>query len=145
MKDERQVEEMAKIIDDRLIEARNWLGSMNRGEGYWIAQELIKHYQPKLPEGSVVLTKEEYKTLYNDERASYYRAENLAIENDLLNRKLIDARKKMAREILNEVYSKLTEPSTWKAMRNWWLNNGECKQLNALLDEIAICIGVEEK
>ena len=60
MTDEKMIEEMAKIIDDRLIEARNWLGSMNRKEGYWIAQELIKHYQPKLPEGAVVLTKEEY-------------------------------------------------------------------------------------
>ena len=54
-----------------------------------------------IPEGSVVLSKEEHKQLYNEERASYYRAENLAIENDLLNRKLIDARKETAREFAN--------------------------------------------
>ena len=64
MKDkEKQIEEMAKIIDDRLLEARNWLGSMNKGEGYWIAQELVKHYQQKIPEDSVVLTREEYDNL----------------------------------------------------------------------------------
>lgn len=56
----RQIEEMAKIIDDRLIEARGYLGSMNKGEGYWIAQKLIEHYQPKLTEDNVVFTKEEY-------------------------------------------------------------------------------------
>ena len=64
MKDkEKQIEEMAKDIDDRLIEARGWLGSMNRGKGYWIAQKLIEHYQPKLPEDSVVLSREEYEKL----------------------------------------------------------------------------------
>lgn len=60
---EKQIEEMAKVIDDRLIEARSWLGSMNRGEGYWIAQKLVEHYQPKLPEDSVVLSREEYEKL----------------------------------------------------------------------------------
>ena len=55
------IEEMAKVIDDRLLEARNYLGSMNKGEGYWIAQKLVEHYQPKIPEGSVVLSKEEYE------------------------------------------------------------------------------------
>ena len=56
---QKQIEEMAKLIDDRLIEARGYLGSMNKGEGYWIAQKLIERYQPKLPENAVVLTKEE--------------------------------------------------------------------------------------
>lgn len=60
MNKEQQIEEMAKVIDDRLIEARVWLGSMNRGKGYWIAQKLVENYQPKLPEDSVVLSREEY-------------------------------------------------------------------------------------
>lgn len=51
---EKQIEEMAKIIDDRLLEANAWIGSMNKGEGYWIAQELVKHYQPKPSKDSVV-------------------------------------------------------------------------------------------
>ena len=62
------IEEMAKVIDDRLIEARCWLGSMNRGEGYWIAQKLIEHYQPKLPEDSVVLSREELEKKLQLER-----------------------------------------------------------------------------
>lgn len=37
MTKQEQIEEMAKVIDDRLIEARCWLSSMNRGEGYWIS------------------------------------------------------------------------------------------------------------
>lgn len=62
---------------------------------------LYKQGYRKISEGSVVLSKEEHKQLYNDERASYYRAENLAIENDLLNRKLIDARKETAEKFVN--------------------------------------------
>ena len=65
MKDkEKQIEEMAKHIDDRLIDARGYLGSMNKGEGYWIAQKLVEHYQPKLPEDSVVLSREELNKNY---------------------------------------------------------------------------------
>lgn len=63
MTKQEQISEMAKIIDNRLIEARGYLGSMNKGEGYWIAQKLIEHYQPKLPKDSVVLTKDELKKL----------------------------------------------------------------------------------
>ena len=71
MTKQEQIEEMAKIIDDRLIEANLWLGSMNKGKGYWIAEKLVEYYQPKLPEDSVVLSKEEYekiKSLYNTQR-----------------------------------------------------------------------------
>ena len=58
----KQIEEMAKIIDDRLIEARGYLGSMNKGEGYWIAQKLIEHYQPKIDKDKeVVLSRKEYE------------------------------------------------------------------------------------
>lgn len=60
---EKQIEKMAELIDNRLIEARGYLGSMNKGEGYWIAQKLIEYYQPKLPENAVVLTQDEW----NDE------------------------------------------------------------------------------
>lgn len=50
MKDkEKQIKEMAKVIDDRLIEARGYLGSMNKGEGYWIAQKLIEHTSQNSP------------------------------------------------------------------------------------------------
>ena len=68
MTKQEQIEQMAKIIDDRLIEANLWLGSMNKGKGYWIAQKLVEHYQPKLPEDSVVLSKEEYNLLINTKK-----------------------------------------------------------------------------
>lgn len=63
MNKEQQIEEMGKIIDNRLIEANCWLGTMYKGIGRWIAQKLVEHYQPKLPEDSVVLSKEEYNNL----------------------------------------------------------------------------------
>lgn len=54
-----QIKEMAKIIENRLIAANNVLGSMNKGEGYWIAEELLKYYQPKLPDHCVVVDTKE--------------------------------------------------------------------------------------
>ena len=68
MTDKEMIEEMAKIIDDRLLEANGWLGSMNKGEGHWIAQKLIEHYQPKLSKDSVVLPKSEYNDLVESKR-----------------------------------------------------------------------------
>lgn len=56
----KEIEEIAKLIDDRLIEARNWLGSMNRGEGYWIATALHNAGYRNVKD-KVVLSKEEYE------------------------------------------------------------------------------------
>ena len=64
---DKMIEEMAKVIDDRLIEANNYFGSMNKGTGYWIAQKLVEHYQPKIPEGSVVLTEDEVYEFRKDQ------------------------------------------------------------------------------
>lgn len=58
-----QIEQMARIIDDRLKEASLYIGSMNNGKGYWIAQKLVEYYQPKLPKDSVVLSRENYERL----------------------------------------------------------------------------------
>lgn len=85
-----QIEEMAKIIDNRLIEARCYLGSMNKGEGYWIAQKLVEYYQPKLPENSIVLSEEEWECLHNDYAKALYNARQ-------------QTRKETAKEILNTV------------------------------------------
>lgn len=95
-----QIEEMAKMIDDRLIEARGWLGSMNRGKGYWIAQKLVEHYQPKLPENSVVLTEEE---------AERFRGQTINIA-----KVKAQARKETAKEILER--GKYCMPS---GLRDW--------------------------
>ena len=60
---EEQIRKMARLIDDRLIEASGVLGSMNNGKGYWIAQKLIEYYQPKLSEDGVALLEQELDTL----------------------------------------------------------------------------------
>ena len=44
---EEQIIKMAELIDKRLEQAKGVLGSMNKGEGYWIAEELVKHYISK--------------------------------------------------------------------------------------------------
>lgn len=66
MDKEKQIEEMAKVIKD------TWLVDLE-GNTYSvcefldsvdiesIARELLKHYQPKLPKDSVVLSREEYQ------------------------------------------------------------------------------------
>jgi hypothetical protein len=71
MKDKEMIEEMAKIIDDRLIEANNYLGSMNKGEGYWIAQKLVEHYRPKIPEDSVVINGSKLAKLVEEVRQEF--------------------------------------------------------------------------
>ena len=85
MTKQEQIEEMAKMIDDRLIEANLWLGSMNKGKGYWIAEKLVEHYQPKLPEDSVVILREEYERLkrVENEKDRLYEIK-LDLENQLI-------------------------------------------------------------
>ena len=47
----QQIEEMAKIIYGYPLDQMS--------DCQYVASVLLKHYQPKLPEGSVVLTKEQ--------------------------------------------------------------------------------------
>jgi hypothetical protein len=61
---DKAIEEMAKIIDDRISLANNYLGSMNKGMGYWIAEELIKHYQHNIPQNALILIREEDQRLF---------------------------------------------------------------------------------
>lgn len=42
---EKEIEEMAEVIDNRISQASWYMGSMNKGKGYWIAQELINTYR----------------------------------------------------------------------------------------------------
>ena len=107
---QEQIDEMAKIIDDRLIEANLWLGSMNKGKGYWIAEKLVEHYQPKLPEDSVVLSREEYEMLANKYKNLEIKYSNLCDNyrlckdaNETLKQNVITTRKKTVKEILQEI------------------------------------------
>ena len=135
MKD-KQIEEMAKIIDDRLLEARNWLGSMNKGEGYWIAQELVKHYQPKLSEDSVVLSKEEYDDLQVGKDFDYGYHEGVKnTEAYYENFELTEARKETASEIFEEMLLFLQGETFHKGY--------ELKKVERKVREIAKKFGVE--
>ncbi len=125
MDKEKQILEMAKLIDDRLLEARNYLGSMNRGEGYWIAQKLIDFYQPKINDNEIVISKEEkqklLKEMYKQGKfdaiadlekdgkivISKEEYERLSIFTLTTARQIMEQeRKETAREILQELYSK---------------------------------------
>ena len=45
MNKEKEIEEMAEAIDKRLDEANEWIGSMNKGKGNWIAERLFPTYR----------------------------------------------------------------------------------------------------
>ena len=105
MTKQEQIEQMAKIIDDRLIEANLWLGSMNKGKGYWIAEKLVEHYQPKLPEDSVVLSKEEYNLLINIKKFFETADNEISAGNLLVYLKELIAQER--KETAEKIYTKI--------------------------------------
>ena len=69
MTKQEQIEEMAKAIRPILENRMDicFIPDLDKP----IAEELLKHYQPKLPKDSVVLSKEEYekiKSLYDSQK-----------------------------------------------------------------------------
>ena len=114
MTKQEQINEMAKIIDDRLIEANLWLGSMNKGKGYWIAEKLVEHYQPKLPKDSVVLSREEYEKLkrIEAEKDRLYEIK-LDLENQLIEKGWTDyegadeIEKRVSKETAEKIFKML--------------------------------------
>ena len=59
----KQIEEMAEILRDKCF---YYLRDTSVEASEKIAEELLKYYQPKLPEDGVVLSKEETELLKND-------------------------------------------------------------------------------
>ena len=111
MDKKKQIEEMAIIVEHACDDCNGNIDDClkcphKRHHEYYgcgeekTATELYEAGCRIIPEGAVVLTREEYKELYDSERASYYRAELLVVDNDLLARKLTDVRKETAREII---------------------------------------------
>ena len=120
----KQIEEMANFIH------RTEFVDISRYEEETIAKELLKHYQPKLPEDSVVLTMQEWKQIKN---SLYYSKEELE-------KKLQKARKETAEKFLNMIY--------WKAVKHIkGKNKDECfiEMSFEKLDELAKQFGVEIK
>ena len=109
MTDKERIEEMAKEIRTVLKKRTDIVFIPDLGEP--IAKELSKHYQPKIPEGSVVLSKEEYEELEKGIKTHNYTAMFNACQEarilELEKRLCIiayEARKETAREIFQKLF-----------------------------------------
>lgn len=99
MTDEKMIEEMARVIYKRINTIEKF-GLTGMELCRMVAKELVKHYQPKLPEDAVVLTKEEFERLKGIEELldkGYFTTEN--------RKAIYQARKEMAREIFAKLRS----------------------------------------
>ena len=84
MNDKQQIEEMANLTHHtEFVDISGY-------EAEKIAEELLKHYQPKLPEHSVVLEQEDYDNLI--EQAEYAERE-LALKLNQLEDKIVISKK----------------------------------------------------
>ena len=98
MTEEKVIKEMAKIIVEELKIDKHW--------SLTIAETLIKDNYRKIPEGSVVLTREEYETLKLELAIEKKRADESytqkEVEEIIASKERIKS-KETAREILKEV------------------------------------------
>lgn len=96
-----------------------------------IARVLVILGYCKIPEGSVVLSKEEYEK---------YKKQDLFMKDytivEVLEKECDKTRKDTAKEFADIVYKTLTNERVWKAKHTWWLQNGECFELKDLLKQI---------
>ena len=107
----KQIEEMANIIH------RTEFVDISGYEEEKIAEELLKYYQPKLPEDSVVLSRKEYEKIvkylktYEDKLKNFPNEVNALV--DMYNK----GRKETAEKILKEQYQecKIAEQDVLKA------------------------------
>lgn len=67
---EKQVKEIETIIKSNLAE-----GSFANAFARKVAIQIVEHYQPKLPEGSVVLSREGYDELLSRETRAFIKGE----------------------------------------------------------------------
>ena len=63
MNKKEQIEELARDIEKSLERAKSVVGSMNKGIGYWIAEDLVDKNYRKVNENEVVMLEEENKRL----------------------------------------------------------------------------------
>ena len=89
---DKQIEEMVQFIPNDIVR----YDGMPSGQHLYIeqkeeiAKELLKYYQPKIPEGAVVIEQEEYNNLV--ERAEYAERE-LALKLNSLEDKIVISKK----------------------------------------------------
>lgn len=106
MTDKEMIEEMAQFIPSDIVR----YDGVRRGQHlyieqkYEIAEELLKHYQPKLPECSVVLSKEVFEDYMRNARQVEEGAEVCYNCHNEYAEKIAQARKETAREICQKLY-----------------------------------------
>ena len=63
-----------------------------------------------------------------------------SFENGCPLQSLADYTKQVRKEVLEQVYKVFTNEDVWKELKDWWLGNGNCKELKKCLDAM-----IEEK
>lgn len=124
MTDKEMIEEMAKVIESvKLYGIDNYGRKISHDSMLELAEELLKHYQPKIPEGSVVLSKCEAQKYY-----AYKHIEPQikgCLDREIkLERQLKEARKETAREILEWIEFSGVDISIFKGKISPYI---ECK------------------
>ena len=134
MDKQKQIEEMAKVIHHtEFVDISGY-------EEEKIAEELLKHYQPKLPENAVVLTRkdrEEFNELY---RSALQRAEKW---EKLCGIKIKEARKETAKEIFEKVLSYIGSNQKFCIVDNDNQTLIDCDKLWEFVGILAKQFGVE--
>lgn len=54
-----------------------------------------------------------------------------------------DYTKQVRRDVCEQVYKVFTNETMWKKLKDWWLNNGSCKELKECLDMVAESVPIE--
>ena len=102
MTDKQQIEDIAKVIESvKLYGADNYARKISHDSVLELAKELLKHYQPKVPENVVVLTQEEYDNMFSFKttRGGFYNV-------------LDTVREVQSQETAKNIWDKLQEKAT---------------------------------
>lgn len=152
MDKQKQIEEMAKIIKETNLcgfacdtcKYKN-ISVVNDCKSKLIAEELLKHYQPKIPKNAVVLKKEEYESVKDsvDLLRENESVSNSLIKSNELCRKLIDDKKELKRQLEQarketaEKFAELAKELLDKQEKGWSANMIWIITAKNCIDEIA--------
>ena len=57
---------------------------------------------------------------------------------------LAEYTKQVRKDVCNKVYNVFTNQNMWRALKDWWLNAGNCKELKDCLNDIANDLSVSD-
>ena len=140
MDKQKQIEEMAKELHDLILDT-----PFNGTEASCdkIAEELLKHYQPKIPENSVVITREEYDELQVGKDFDYgyhegYKNTEAYYENFKLPKERKETAEKFARRLKEKLHYDTIPESGITDERNVFESIDEiCKEITEGEKEIS--------